>query len=54
MTWALIVMVCTRWCTPQYVELYPTRTACTAQINNPKGAFSKDTHYCVPVAEAPK
>lgn len=50
MTWALIMMICTRVCTPQYVELYESKAACEAK--KPKyGWFeSKDT-YCAPIAK---
>lgn len=50
MGWALIFMTCSRLCTPQYVELYPTRDACV--LNKPKESFwGGGTTYCVPVAK---
>ena len=50
MSWALIVMICSRLCQPQYVEVYQTREQCTQQIKQP-GTFGYQTQYCVPIAK---
>ena len=49
MNWALIVVVCMRWCEPQYVELYPTRQACVAKLVKPE-RWKQTSYYCAPVA----
>lgn len=49
MTWALVVMVCARLCTPNYVELYPTRKACMAHVVE-AGIMQQQKQYCVPVS----
>jgi hypothetical protein len=51
MNWALIVMICGRFCYPQYVELYTTQQECTQQIKTPSSSWMTQTHYCVPVAK---
>lgn len=50
MTWALITMLCTRFCQPQYVELYTTRDQCQQQMK-PQSNWGQQTQYCVPVAK---
>ena len=50
MTWALVVMMCSRLCYPQYVELYASRDSCLQQIKSP-GPLGWQTHYCVPIAK---
>lgn len=50
MTWALVVMVCSRFCTPQYVEIYPTKAACEAKVQ-PGGLFKTQSGYCVPTTK---
>ena len=50
MNWALVFLMCTRWCEPQYVELYPTKEACVAKLSPDKFMTTKNI-YCVPVAK---
>jgi len=47
--WVLIVMMCSRWCTPQYAVVYPTKEACVAQIPEPVSNWKLPTRYCVPL-----
>lgn len=50
MNWALVVMMCTRFCEPQYVELTPTKATCVAKLEATKGRFSTN-NKCVPVVK---
>ena len=50
MTWALIIMLCSRVCYPQYVELYPTKAACEAKVK-PGGWAETIRSYCVPTTK---
>lgn len=50
MTWALIIMLCSRVCYPQYVELYPTKAACEAKVK-PGSWTQVQTTYCVPIVK---
>lgn len=50
MNWALVFMICTRVCIPQYVELYSSKEACHAKLPAEK-ILSNDRAYCVPVAK---
>lgn len=49
--WALIIMLCGRTCVPQYVEVYPTKTACEVYITKQGGGFSREDRYCVPIVK---
>lgn len=49
MNWVLVVMMCSRYCTPQYAELYPTRAACEQNIKN-HSTWTNRGDYCIPVA----
>lgn len=49
--WALIIMMCGRFCVPQYVEVYATKSACEVNIAKPTGVFSREDRYCVPVVK---
>lgn len=44
--WALVTMVCVRFCQPQYVELYPTKEACIAVAK--VETITTRGQYCVP------
>ena len=50
MNWALVFLSCFRLCTPQYVEVYPTKEACIAKLTTTSKWTTPDT-YCVPVAK---
>ena len=50
MTWALIIMLCSRGCYPQYVELYPTKAACETKVK-PGGWAETTRSYCVPTTK---
>jgi len=51
MTWALVFMMCTRWCTPQYVELYPDKASCMAKVPPKSNWLSENNISCVPIAK---
>lgn len=46
--WALIVMLCSRFCVPQYVEIYQTKSACESNLNTVSTSFRQE-RYCAPV-----
>ena len=50
MTWALVFILCSRVCTPQYVELYTTKAACEAKMPSNEWYATK-RGYCIPVAK---
>ena len=52
MTWALVIMICVRFCQPQYVELYSTKEACVAVMK--AETFTSRGQYCIPAAPVVK
>jgi hypothetical protein len=48
--WALIVLLCSRFCVPQYVEIYASKTACESNLNTTSGTFRQE-RYCAPVVK---
>lgn len=48
MTWALVTMICVRFCQPQYVELYPSKEACMSAV---KADGSRKDYHCVPAVQ---
>ena len=54
MNWAIIFVTCTRFCTPTYVELYPTKQECEAKIPSGQSGWmseKKTEPFCVPVVK---
>lgn len=53
MNWALLVMVCARWCEPQYVELFESKAECAKAKPADTKLFSTagEKHYCIPAAK---
>lgn len=49
MTWALIIMTCTRYCTPTYVEAYQTKAECVTKVDKNTSVFVTPKSYCVPI-----
>ena len=45
MTWALVISMCFRFCTPQYVMLYESRQVCEDRAKE-----MKMDARCVPIA----
>lgn len=46
--WALIFMMCSRMCEPQYALVLPSKAACEARMQEPRWWGAKTT-YCVPI-----
>ena len=50
--WALVIILCGRPCTPQYVELYSSKAVCETSIpDKSKGWATNNPAYCVPAVK---
>ena len=51
MTWALIIMACTRYCTPTYAEVYQTKAECVVKVDKDTSFLHRPMSYCVPIVK---
>lgn len=49
--WALIIMMCNRLCVPQYVEIFPNKTACEMNLGKQTSQWVRADSYCAPVVK---
>lgn len=47
--WVLVLMVCSRNCMPQYAVVFPTQTACHAQIDGKTSVWETARKFCIPL-----
>ena len=49
--WALIIMMCSRTCVPQYVEVYPNKVACEVNLGKQTSTWVRADSYCAPIVK---
>lgn len=49
--WALIIMLCSRTCVPQYVEVYPNKVSCEVNLGKQTSNWVRADSYCAPIVK---
>lgn len=50
-TWALVFMLCSRGCEPQYAINYNSRSECARAIPKQEGMVIKEKYVCIPISK---
>lgn len=50
-TWALVFMLCSRSCEPQYAINYNSRSECARAIPKQEGMVIKEKYVCIPISK---
>jgi len=50
-TWALVYLLCSKTCTPQYAIPYETRGECVRNIPKREGMIVTEKYSCIPISK---
>jgi len=50
-TWALVYMLCSSRCEPQYVITYNLRSECVKAIPEQEGKVIREKFVCIPISK---